>query len=320
MATRHGVGIIGLGVVGQRFLGLIQAHDRLQVVQAYDIDPGIRAAAATANQSVKLAPTAEALIGDRNVAAVYIAVPPAYHHDYAMAAMKAGKVVFCEKPLAIDPQEGRAMAAQAEQLGARIAVNFVYGSATAAERLRESIMRGEMGAVAGMDVRLHFALWPRGWQASATWLADRAQGGFVREVASHFVYLADRLFGAPKLLAAKVHYPAGNAAETRAMAMLECGGIPVNLFGTVGGAGPDVVECIVRGSRRSYRITDWYRLQSSDGGAWMSELDDLPRLATEGYRCQLDRLAELIAGKPSNLPDFRAGLRVQEVIEAILRA
>ncbi|PZS30305.1 MAG: hypothetical protein DLM58_13890 [Pseudonocardiales bacterium] len=44
-----------------------------------------------------------------------------------------------------------------------------------------------------------FPEWPRAFQADARWLADRAQGGFVREVLSHFIYLTDRLVGPVRL-------------------------------------------------------------------------------------------------------------------------
>ena len=43
---------------------------------------------------------AEALINDPNVNAIYVATPPAQHAQYAIAAMKAGKPVYVEKPMA----------------------------------------------------------------------------------------------------------------------------------------------------------------------------------------------------------------------------
>ena len=54
---------------------------------------------------------------------------------------------------------------------------------------------GSLGGIVAADVRLHFARWPRDWQAGAAWLAERQEGGYVREVFSHFAYLIQRLLG-----------------------------------------------------------------------------------------------------------------------------
>ncbi|MCH8809412.1 MAG: Gfo/Idh/MocA family oxidoreductase, partial [Proteobacteria bacterium] len=55
---------------------------------------------------------------------VYIACPPAAHKEYALAAIEAGKTVFCEKPLGVDVAESRALVARVEESGTPNAVNF----------------------------------------------------------------------------------------------------------------------------------------------------------------------------------------------------
>jgi predicted dehydrogenase len=187
--------------------------------------------------------------------------------------------------------------------------------------MREALTAGAAGEVAGLDIRVRFARWPRGWQASAQWLAGRAQGGFVREVATHFLFLAESLFGPARLVSADALYPAGGvSAETHALARLDCAGVPVTLAGSVGGAGPDLVEATLWGSRRSLRLTDFYRLWSSDGSGWEDALPGIENPAEDAYLRQLDELVKLMDGEETALPGFREALSVQRLVEAILAA
>jgi len=314
----HKVGIIGLGVVGRRTLANMTAHDGFEVVAAWD--PSAEACALAAEDVRGLA-VAEDAGGVFASAAelVYIATPPLHHEEYVIATVEAGKAIFCEKPLGIDVARSRALAERVEASGLPNAVNFVFASAPAAVVLGERVRAGELGAIAGLDIRLHFAVWPREWQAAADWLRFRDQGGFVREVLSHFVFLAGRLTGGPLVIAGcSVAYPGGEAAETAIAARLEGGGAQVTVAGSTGGTGPDQVELTVWGERASCRLTDWYRLWRSDGGDWEELLTEFAAPRIEAYMAQLDNLAALLDRRPHTLPDFREALGVQELIEALL--
>ena len=171
----HKVGIIGLGVVGRRTLANLAAHDGFEVAAAWDVDPGARAAAARDVPGLAIAADAAAVIGSP-AEVIYIATPPLHHHDYVVATLAAGKAIFCEKPLGIDVGQSRALTDRVEASGLESAVNFVYGSAPAALALGRAVEAGELGTIDGIDIRLHFASWPRGWQEGAAWLKGREQG------------------------------------------------------------------------------------------------------------------------------------------------
>lgn len=313
----HKVAIIGLGVIGQRTLVNMTAHERFTVTAAWDLDPTVTAETASRYPELRIGRDAADIISGPETEVVYIGVPPLAHEVYARATVAAGKAVFCEKPLGIDVSASRELAHAVEASGLPQAVNFVYGSAPAGEAIRRALEAGDLGAVAGADLRLHFAEWPRGWQKNAAWLAGREQGGFVREVVSHFVYLSQRLFGPAELLGASLRYP-DDGAESHLVARLDCGGVPITIAGSVGGTGPDRVEFTVWGSQRSFRITDWYKLASSSGEGWRDELVEIENPALDAYLAQLDNLAEMLDGKAHTMPDFRAALSVQEIIEAMV--
>ncbi len=320
MTSPHKVAIIGLGVIGQRMLTNMPNQGRLEIIGGWDLDPQACAAAKEKFPWLTIADSAAALIDNRETDVVYIGVPPLAHREYALAAIAAGKVVLCEKPLGVDVAESRELTERMEASGLQQAVNFVFGAARGAAMLKTAVDAGEAGDVAGVDIRLHFAKWPRGWQENAAWLGQREQGGFVREVLSHYLFLTEKLFGTSELVSASIAYPEApeGAAESHVLAQLDCGGTPVTFAGTVGGAGPDLVEYSVWGAKKSYRLVDWYRLLSSDGGDWCDEITGVDSLPVDAYMLQLDNLAAMLDGKPHTLPDFRAALSVQERIEEIL--
>lgn len=320
MTAPHKVVIIGLGVIGQRMLTNMPNQGRLEIIGGWDLDPQACAAAKDKFPWLTIADSAAALIDNPETDVVYIGVPPLAHREYALAAIAAGKAVFCEKPLGVDVAESRELTGRMEASGLKQAVNFVFGAARGAAMLKAAVDAGEAGDVAGVDIRLHFANWPRGWQENAAWLGLREQGGFVREVLSHYLFLTEKLFGASELVSASIAYPAApeGASESHVLAQLDCGGTPVTFAGTVGGIGPDLVEYSVWGSKKSYRLVDWYRLLSSDGGDWRDEIAGVDSLPLDAYMLQLNNLAAMLDGKPHTLPDFRAALSVQERIEEIL--
>lgn len=311
------VGIIGLGIMGQRMLSNMAVHDAFDVVAVFDPQPMVA--------DLPYAESAESLIARADVDLVYIACPPEHHASYAIAAAEAGKPVFCEKPLGVDVAQSQKLVETIEGMGARNAVNFSFAASPSRAFLRSQLADGAFGTIDAIDIRLHFATWPRGWQEAAAWLGKRRQGGCVREVLSHFIYLIESVFGRLILEQAMVRYPDGIdgvAAESHVYADLTCNGVPVSVAGGVGGTGPDRIEFTVWGQTQSCRLEDWYTAYLSDGQAWrpaMAESDDLKGdIRQVGRVRQLDNLAQFMRGEPHELPDFQAALSVQRVIEGIL--
>ncbi len=313
----HRVGIIGLGTVGARFVEQFALHPAFDLVAAWDPDDG---ACEAASATVRTVDSAAKVIDAADV--VYIAVPPLYHREYVEACLAAAKAIFCEKPLGIDLAESRSLVDLVEQSGLPAGVNFVFGGAPSALGLQRAIAAGDIGNIVRGDLRLHFGQWPRAWHSKAQWLRLRDQGGWIREVVSHFLFLAGRVLGPLELSAADVVFPdgpTGDFSECEATARLISGHGPLVMIGTSEGVGPDVVDFTVRGDRASLRILDWYRLQTSDGDEWSDLLgDDRGALGGEAYRSQLDQLALLLDDKPNSIASFGEALAVQELVESIL--
>lgn len=319
----HRVAFIGLGVMGHRMLRNMQGHEAFDLHCGWDPTAEACRVAKESFPNLTIGDSAQAIITDDETDIVYIACPPLWHRDYVSMAIAAGKPVFCEKPLGVDIADSRAMVEEIESAGLLNAVNFPFARGIAADFVKSELAAGALGKIEGVDLRLHFSQWPRDWQVDAVgWLAGREQGGFVREVVSHFIFLTERLFGPAKLVSSSIGYPDGpdgTASETHSLATLRCADTPVTIAGTVGGQGPDLVEYTVWGSRRSYRLFDWNRLKSSDGGAWREALTHVEDPRDDGYRRMLDNFARQMNGEPHTMASFREALCVQELIEAMLR-
>ena len=317
------IAFIGLGVMGQRMLGNMHIHNDFTLQAGWDTDDAACRSTRETYPEIIIGASAEEIINSPDTDVVYIASPPLWHSEYVDMAVAAGKPVLCEKPLGVDVAESRAMVERVEASGLINAVNFPFARAVAVDFIRSELAANALGEILGVDARFHFSTWPREWQMDAAgWLSRREQGGFTREVFSHYAFLIERLFGPAHLVFAHTRYPdgpEGEMSESHLHVQLECAGVPISVAGSVGGIGPDLVEFTIWGSRRSYRLYDWNRVRSSDGGEWREAITHIEDPRKEGYHRMLDNFLALLEGRTNTMPSFREALSVQELVEEILK-
>ena len=88
-----------------------------------------------------------ALIADPNIDAIYIALPSVFHAEWAVRALRAGKHVLCEKPLAACEREARWMAGEAAASGRLLTEAFHYRYHPLMARLKQILDAGELGSI-----------------------------------------------------------------------------------------------------------------------------------------------------------------------------
>jgi predicted dehydrogenase len=169
----HGIGIIGLGVMGERMLRAMEKHPGFEVVTVWDAAREAADKLQQISKRARFARDARDLAADPAVRCVYIAAPPHTHLDYAHLAFDHGKAVFTEKPLAVDVDAARDCASRVIREQHVAATNFPFASAPAVHAIASGIASGELGTIERIDIELAFARWPRAWQAPARWLAQR---------------------------------------------------------------------------------------------------------------------------------------------------
>ena len=298
------------------------AHMRLHPAFAPELlwdptDGACRTALAGAPEAT-VTGSAEAAIAGADM--VYLACPPAPRKAYALAAARAGKAVFLEKPLGIDVAASRDLVAQLTAAGVPAAVNFTQAAGQALADTTDAARSGAMGKLLGADIVVTYGSWPRAWQKDADWLRFRADGGYTREVISHFLFFTERVLGPIRLIWAHPSYPANPAlCETHILARLEAAdGAVVSILGAVGGAQPDRQEVTIKGALQSHRISDFYRLAVSDGGPFAALRPDPADPRADSLGRQLDELAKCLRGEPHLLATPAEALSVQEKVEAML--
>ena len=314
----YNMAVIGLGAVGQRMLEQAGQHNQFQVVAGFDVAEAAQDLTAKHYPNVRLFDSAEQAIADPEVDVVYVATPPLFHAELTRVCIANGKAIFCEKPLGVDLDESAALVEEVRASGLPEAVNFVFASAPAVDILDSKIQAPSFG-LRHIHVRLHFHNWPRPFQAHAPWLSGAAQGGFTREVTSHFVYLLHRLFGEVELLSVHGVRRHAELAEESLTAQLSAAGTPVSLVATTGGQPQEIVRADFLGQNQTLSLNNWYSLVQfdeayPDGLSLAHDAD--PRKAT--YQAQLSRVAAMLAGEPHRLPSFQTAFEVQQTIEAML--
>ncbi|WP_437871060.1 Gfo/Idh/MocA family protein [Sorangium sp. So ce363] len=313
-----GVGIIGFGTIGERIARLLAQRPDFQVVAAWD-------PSAEATQRIEAFDracrrrTAEEVVATP-VELIYIASPPATHLEHLRLAAGAGKAILCEKPLAVDVEAAAATVDRLERAGVRAAVNFGFAVSPPVQALGDALRAGRIGEVRQARIDASFRVWPRPWQPASGWLAGRQEGGFVREVLSHFVFLAQRLLGTLRVERSRVDFPAdGIGSETAIQARLTAGAIPLEVSACVGGEEDDFNAFTLIGERGAGRTHHWYNAEIQDGASWVDLCPATPEQALARNRTALlDHLAAMIQGGSHTLASLREALSVQSCIERLL--
>jgi len=195
MATLH-YGIIGCGVIGPVHAASIASLPSARLIGVCDIirERAERVAAEYGAEYVTTDYTE--LLARPDIDAVCICTPHYLHAEMVIAAAQAGKQVFCEKPMAINPAEMDAMIAAAEQAGVQLGVCFQHRFDPVAVQLKQLIDEGKFGQLllGGAHCRC-----VRGdaYYNSAAWRGTWAQegGGVLINQAIHTIDLLLWLFG-----------------------------------------------------------------------------------------------------------------------------
>lgn len=153
--SRLGVAFIGLGGMGSEHLNWFAAQSDVRVVGLCDVDrEHLNAAQANAPNECFVTGDFRELIGRADVDAVVVATPDHWHALIAIAAAKAGKHVYCEKPLCNSIAEGRALADAVKAAGVFLQTGSQERSNPGAQIARELIAAGKLGAIHSVRVQL----------------------------------------------------------------------------------------------------------------------------------------------------------------------
>ena len=344
-----GVAIIGCGgVTLQNHLPGIALCPDVKLVALCDTNP---TCLETARQQTGVAFTTTdytELVRREDVHAVIIATPNVTHPPIALAAIAAGKHVLCEKPLALNYADARAMADAAEKAGVRNMTAFTYRFVPAMRYLSHLIRRGDLGTPYHYrSCRLQdWGTRALGWRQ----VKKLAGTGELGDMLSHRIDFAHHLVGPMKRLVANTKnltpIRSGQPNDTDdwvailaefrndATGVLESSKLASGR--NESWRSLDYVE--INGSERSFVFTtgSWNTLQTGQAGGPGLETIEIPRefwkvpssprdpaqgdpLVTFRYDQAWEFFDAIRNGRDCS-PSFRDGAAAQQVMEAAVRS
>ncbi|MEN6372022.1 MAG: Gfo/Idh/MocA family oxidoreductase [Armatimonadota bacterium] len=139
------VGIIGTGFIGPAHIEAIRRLGYVEVAAVAEAGKELAELKAAALSIPKAYGTYQELLADSEIKVVHICTPNTLHYPIAVEALKAGKHVFCEKPLAMNSKESAELVELAKKTGLVNAVDFNYRFYPLNQEAREKVQSGEIG-------------------------------------------------------------------------------------------------------------------------------------------------------------------------------
>src|SRR3954471_22858031 len=116
------IGLLGAGRIGRIHAGNVAAHPRARLAAIADASPEAAESLAAATACHVRDP--DSIIEDRDIDAVLICTPTDLHAALVERAARAGKAVFCEKPVDLDAERIRKCLQAVDEAGARLMIGF----------------------------------------------------------------------------------------------------------------------------------------------------------------------------------------------------
>ncbi|MCC6629775.1 MAG: Gfo/Idh/MocA family oxidoreductase [Chloroflexi bacterium] len=346
MADRPGIGVIGAGAVAMmRHLPAFaeaRAAGTATIAAIYDLDPDRARQAAAAFEIPAVCESIDALLALPAVTAVSVCTPNVAHHAHAMAALRVGKHVLCEKPLALTLAEAREMTVAAAAAGVITGINFRYRWIPAARFVTDLVASGALGRI--YHGVFHYFNGSMADPATpAAWRAQRAQAGtgVLGDLGSHLIDLAASWLGEAtaaggELLTFTAERPDGDGGripidtdDAAAFTVHYAGGAVGHFVASrsvMGRGNFQRIELYGSGGGVTYEFDKWDRggdlvrvclggAQARNGGYATVQVSPDHLLGTPAGPL-LEWVTAVREGRPA-APSFADGLRCQEIMAAI---
>lgn len=198
---------LGVGLIGTGFMGRAHALAFHNARTTFDLPVNLKLVALADADAVRAEQCARSwgfdhshadwqqLINDPAVNLVAITTPNHLHFPMAMAALEAGKAVYCEKPLAVSLEQAREMHSAARKAGVVTRVGYNYQHNPILGLARQMIESGELGQIVSFQGEFSedFMGDP---QQPWSWRCEQAHaGGALADLGSHLLAMARYLLG-----------------------------------------------------------------------------------------------------------------------------
>ena len=216
------IGVLGLGFMGSTHLQAWSRIPQAKLLAVMDLDGSRLSGDLSSIQgnlggpgtkmdfsAVKKYRTAGEIVADPDLDAVDICLPTFLHHSVAVQAMRAGKHVLCEKPMALNGRDADAMIVEAERAGRILMVAQVLRFFPAYRELSRLVKSGRLGQIRSAFFRRRTAV-----PAWGPWEMDKAKsGGGIFDLLIHDVDQCQHLFGIPEAISSTGYEDMANGID-----------------------------------------------------------------------------------------------------------
>jgi predicted dehydrogenase len=323
-----GVAVIGCGYWGPNLIRNFFACPTTNLVMLCDQNESRLRQVSTLAPGAELVSDTACVFTDPNVEAVAIATPVGTHAALASAALRAGKHVIVEKPLATSEREAEQLVRLAERCGRTLMVDHTFIHSAPIRKIKELIDAGELGDIYYIDsVRINLGLFQN--DVNVLW-----------DLAPHDLSIVDYLVGRmPRSLSAIGSSHAAGDLEDVAYLNLDFGAGLLASFHVSWLSPVKIRHLIVAGSKKSLVYNDlnpWEPIKIYDRGISVAESPEARRGVLISYRTGdiwsphlepseplqnvVRHFAECIRNGKKPLTDGEAGLRVVRILDAAQRS
>lgn len=318
------IGVIGYGYWGPNLVRNIVESEHTQVAGVCDLNVKRLKVVNARYPGIPTTTDAQELIQSAEVDAIVVATPVASHFCLALAALKAGKHVLVEKPLAAASAEALQLIEEAARTKRILMVDHTFVYTSAVRKIREVVLNGELGQPYYYDsVRINLGLFQH--DVNVIW-----------DLAVHDLSILQYVLpGDPVAVSATgISHVAGETQNIAYLTLLFRDNLiahihvnwlaPVKIRRTlIGGSRRMLIYDDVEGSEkikiydRGIHITDspesayQLRINYRAGDMWAPRLDN-----TEALKVEMQEFVEAVSAGRKPLTDGESGLRVVRILEA----
>lgn len=156
---RVGIAVVGAGYWGPNLVRNLLCNDDAELRWVCDVEEERALDVVGRYNTVGVSSSVDEILADPSVDGIAVATPAGTHYDIAMAALRAGKHVLIEKPLAATVEQGRAIVELARERGLVAMCDHTYCYTPAVQKIRELVAAGTLGELLYVDsVRINLGL------------------------------------------------------------------------------------------------------------------------------------------------------------------
>jgi predicted dehydrogenase len=329
------IAVVGVGYWGPNLVRVFVQHAKVESVVVCDLDRSRLDRMRVLYPTIETRERMDDVLDDPSIDGVVLALPAALHHEATRRALRAGKDVLVEKPLAMTVPEGRELCSLARDRGRVLMVGHTFLFNAAVRKVKQYVDSGELGTIyyiyaqrlnlgiVRRDVDVLWNLAPHDVSIVLHWLGDRlpvevtCQGSsYLQRELDDVSFLMMRF--ADEILA-HVHVSWLDPSKVRRMTVV--GSSKMAVYDDTSAEAR--VQLFDKGIDRQHIDRNMGRFEDFAEFQLVQRAGDLliPRVAfAEPLKEEADHFVSCIASRSTPITDGENGLRVLQVLEAATRS